>query len=175
MKLIIKSSINFLVEQIRSYDKYDVQQNLIEKLFENESFGKLKVDKDALTFIDIIKGIFPLKLFDLLLNQLKMKKEDLYQVSVNFLDNVYDLTSMIWKERCDTQLQKEKKFKSYDPDVNKNKRPLNSLTPFDNAEGLKNAIYFNMKPMDFTIYVNRTYNNFLIYFCVIVSLCSPLG
>ncbi|PKB93701.1 hypothetical protein RhiirA5_440561 [Rhizophagus irregularis] len=41
-------------------------------LFINESFGKVKVNNNKLTFVDIIKGLFPKLLADFLRQEIKM-------------------------------------------------------------------------------------------------------
>ncbi|CAB4437387.1 unnamed protein product [Rhizophagus irregularis] len=74
-------------------------------------FGKLLVDDSDLTFIDIIKGIFPLDLSDYLSKTVKMSKNDRIKVSKLFLNFIYDETKLIWNERCELQNKKKKSLR----------------------------------------------------------------
>ncbi|RGB34449.1 hypothetical protein C1646_668507 [Rhizophagus diaphanus] len=147
VKKIINNAIVFLYSKIKSFDKYEVTLDDLKGLFENNSFGKLKVDNVELTFIDMIKGILPLKIVEYLTKEVKMNIKDVNQSCVIFLDYVYDETALIWKERCETQIQKEKKFKiskkkkrlirSYDVDRKNvtSRNPIASKS-FTKVEGL---------------------------------------
>ncbi|CAB4440968.1 unnamed protein product [Rhizophagus irregularis] len=141
-------------------EKYRDLKELFQ-LFREETYGLLREDMNNLTFIDIIKGIFPLDITRFLINN-KVKADDRIALSVLFLDYVYDETFKIWEDRCEVQIKKEKAFqiskakkksmKSYDPEY---KNRLDELTTplYGRAEGLLAGIYFNKKPLDFTIFI----------------------
>ncbi|PKY33899.1 hypothetical protein RhiirB3_453187 [Rhizophagus irregularis] len=58
---IIKKAQDLLLNDITKLEKYNVDNNSFKKLFIDDNFGSLIKDEKDLTFIDIIKGIFPLK------------------------------------------------------------------------------------------------------------------
>ncbi|PKY60957.1 hypothetical protein RhiirA4_485320 [Rhizophagus irregularis] len=165
VKEILQRAIELLVNEIRKLSKYEINFDDIKNVFNNNHFGKLVIDNDNLTFIDIIKGIFPLELSDFLSEKIKMIKEDRIKVSVLFLDFIYDETKLIWNDRCEMQIKKEKRLK-----INKDKKlkangsgyrhteingGISGRSTFKKAEGLLNSIYFNMKPLDFIVHVIR--------------------
>ncbi|GET54035.1 hypothetical protein GLOIN_2v1846731 [Rhizophagus irregularis DAOM 181602=DAOM 197198] len=108
MRNIIYYSIICLIEKIKEYDIYTFNETKIIDLFINESFGEVKVDNNKLTFVDIIKGLFPKLLADFLRQEIKMTKVHIFETGVKFLDFVFDSTHKIWVDRCDLQKDKEK-------------------------------------------------------------------
>lgn len=111
IKEIIKKAQDLLLNDITKLEKYNVDNNSFKKLFIDDNFGSLIKDEKDLTFIDIIKGIFPLKLSDYLSKTVKMSLTDRITVSVSFLNYIYDETKLIWNERCDLQIRKEKRLR----------------------------------------------------------------
>ncbi|CAG8675022.1 20845_t:CDS:2, partial [Rhizophagus irregularis] len=163
---IIKNAYEFFFNEILKLNYVIIKEELFQ-LFREETYGLLREDVNNLTFIDIIKGIFPLDITRFLINN-KVKADDRIALSVLFLDYVYDETFKIWEDRCEVQIKKEKAFqiseakkksmKSYD---SKYKNRLDELTTplYGRAEGLLAGIYFNKKPLDFTIFgTNNCFN-----------------
>ncbi|GBC19470.2 kinase-like domain-containing protein [Rhizophagus irregularis DAOM 181602=DAOM 197198] len=160
MMSIIKNAYEFFFNEILKLNYVIIKEELFQ-LFREETYGLLREDVNNLTFIDIIKGIFPLDITRFLINN-KVKADDRIALSVLFLDYVYDETFKIWEDRCEVQIKKEKAFqiseakkksmKSYD---SKYKNRLDELTTplYGRAEGLLAGIYFNKKPLDFTIFI----------------------
>uniref|UniRef100_U9TF46 Uncharacterized protein n=1 Tax=Rhizophagus irregularis (strain DAOM 181602 / DAOM 197198 / MUCL 43194) TaxID=747089 RepID=U9TF46_RHIID len=66
VKQIIEKSFLYLFEEISKFEKYKINKSDIFLLYSNEKFGRLIFDESNITFIDMIKGIFPLKLSDFL-------------------------------------------------------------------------------------------------------------
>ncbi|CAB4441046.1 unnamed protein product [Rhizophagus irregularis] len=171
MMSIIKNAYEFFFNEILKLNYVIIKEELFQ-LFREETYGLLREDMNNLTFIDIIKGIFPLDITRFLINN-KVKADDRIALSVLFLDYVYDETFKIWEDRCEVQIKKEKAFqiskakkksmKSYDPEY---KNRLDELTTplYGRAEGLLAGIYFNKKPLDFTIFVSQITFNFCFYF-----------
>uniref|UniRef100_U9U0I2 Uncharacterized protein n=1 Tax=Rhizophagus irregularis (strain DAOM 181602 / DAOM 197198 / MUCL 43194) TaxID=747089 RepID=U9U0I2_RHIID len=171
MMSIIKNAYEFFFNEILKLNYVIIKEELFQ-LFREETYGLLREDVNNLTFIDIIKGIFPLDITRFLINN-KVKADDRIALSVLFLDYVYDETFKIWEDRCEVQIKKEKAFqiseakkksmKSYD---SKYKNRLDELTTplYGRAEGLLAGIYFNKKPLDFTIFVSQITFNFCFYF-----------
>ncbi|PKY56330.1 hypothetical protein RhiirA4_476562 [Rhizophagus irregularis] len=153
-------------EKIKSYEKYNLEESSVFIFLKEEKYFRLLVDNINLTFIDIIKGIFPLSLSEFLRQKIKMNDKDRIEVSINFLNFIYDETKLIWKERCERQINKEKRLK-----ISRKKKMITNNVglgnvlnignilkrePITRAEGLLNSIYFNQKPLDFIIHVNWT-------------------
>lgn len=97
----------------------------------------------------------------------KMNVKDKIKVSTSFLNFCYDETKLIWNERCELQIRKEKrlminkkmKFKvggaGYRYSVNNRSISLR----------VKASIYFNKKPLDFIIHVIQVIKySFYYYF-----------
>ncbi|CAB4376334.1 unnamed protein product [Rhizophagus irregularis] len=161
MRNIIYYSIICLIEKIKEYDIYTFDEAKIIDLFINESFGKVKVNNNKLTFVDIIKGLFPKLLADFLRQEIKMTKVHLFETGVKFLNFVFDSTHKIWIDRCDLQKDKEKSLgvtkenkKHYSYDKNIVKKDINHKV-YQKVEGLLNNIYFNIEPLDFIVCVNH--------------------
>ncbi|CAB5374662.1 unnamed protein product [Rhizophagus irregularis] len=161
MRNIIYYSIICLIEKIKEYDIYTFDEAKIIDLFINESFGEVKVNNNKLTFVDIIKGLFPKLLADFLRQEIKMTKVHIFETGVKFLDFVFDSTHKIWVDRCDLQKDKEislgvtkedKKHYSYDKNIVK--KDINHKV-YQKVEGLLNNIYFNIEPLDFIVRVNH--------------------
>ncbi|GBC34051.2 hypothetical protein GLOIN_2v1846731 [Rhizophagus irregularis DAOM 181602=DAOM 197198] len=161
MRNIIYYSIICLIEKIKEYDIYTFDETKIIDLFINESFGEVKVNNNKLTFVDIIKGLFPKLLADFLRQEIKMTKVHIFETGVKFLDFVFDSTHKIWVDRCDLQKDKEislgvtkedKKHYSYDKNIVK--KDINHKV-YQKVEGLLNNIYFNIEPLDFIVRVNH--------------------
>jgi hypothetical protein len=101
--------IYFLIEKIKSYEKYNLEDTSVFIFLKEEKYFRLLVDNINLTFIDIIKG---LSLSEFLRQQkIKMNDKDRIEVSISFLNFIYDETKLIWKERCERQINKEKRLK----------------------------------------------------------------
>ncbi|CAG8754744.1 12918_t:CDS:2, partial [Rhizophagus irregularis] len=96
------------IEKIKEYDLYIFDETKIIDLFINESFGEVKVNDNKLTFVDIIKGLFPKLLADFLRQEIKMTKAHIFETGVKFLDFVFKSTHKIWLDRCDLQKDKER-------------------------------------------------------------------
>ncbi|PKY62426.1 hypothetical protein RhiirA4_488871, partial [Rhizophagus irregularis] len=145
----------------RQYEKYTVDEAKLIDLFINESFGEIKVNDNKLTFVDIIKGLFPKILADFLRQEIKMTKTHIFETGVKFLDFVFESTHKIWIDRCDLQKDKERSLgvtkddkKLYSYDKNMIKKGINHKV-YQNVEGLLNNIYFNIEPLDFIVLVNH--------------------
>ncbi|CAB4408101.1 unnamed protein product [Rhizophagus irregularis] len=161
MRNIIYYSIICLIEKIKEYEKYTVDEAKLIDLFINESFGEIKVNDNKLTFVDIIKGLFPKILADFLRQEIKMTKTHIFETGVKFLDFVFESTHKIWIDRCDLQKDKERSLgvtkddkKLYSYDKNMIKKGINHKV-YQNVEGLLNNIYFNIEPLDFIVLVNH--------------------
>ncbi|PKC05360.1 hypothetical protein RhiirA5_421012 [Rhizophagus irregularis] len=97
----------------------------------------------------------------LLEDLVKMNVKDKIKVSTSFLNFCYDETKLIWNERCELQIRKEKrlminkkmKFKvggaGYRYSVNNRSISLR----------VKASIYFNKKPLDFIIHVIQPFKD----------------
>ncbi|GBC20729.2 hypothetical protein GLOIN_2v1479662 [Rhizophagus irregularis DAOM 181602=DAOM 197198] len=163
MMLITKNSFEFLFKEISDLNCYEIKKEEFLKFFQEKTYCILSEDTDNLTFIDVIKGLFPLDITKFLID-IKINKDHRMALSVSFLEYVYDETFKIWEDRCEVEIKKEKAFrinrakkmstKSYDPEY---KNRLDGLTTplYNRAEGLLAGIYFNKKPLDFTVFVNR--------------------
>ncbi|GBC39515.2 hypothetical protein GLOIN_2v1480544 [Rhizophagus irregularis DAOM 181602=DAOM 197198] len=162
MKKIIKDAFDLMVNEIKSIDKYTLDEGNFYDYVWNETFSKLFYSKTQFTFIDIIKGIFPLGLTEYLTLKVKMNLKDRNTISVLFLDFIYDETKLIWYERCNRQIEKEKKLrinrkrkfmrnKSINGRLEDRRLPIRN--PKIKAEGLLRGIYFNQKTLDFIIHV----------------------
>ncbi|GBC29432.2 hypothetical protein GLOIN_2v1783678 [Rhizophagus irregularis DAOM 181602=DAOM 197198] len=117
-----------LIEKIKEYEKYTIDEAKIIDLFINESFGEVKVNNNKLTFVDITKGLFPKLLADFLRQEIKITKAHIIETGVKFLDFIFESTHKIWIDRCDLQKDKErslgitkedKKHYSYDKNMNR--------------------------------------------------------
>ncbi|PKY51112.1 hypothetical protein RhiirA4_467958 [Rhizophagus irregularis] len=143
-----------LKKRFNDLEKYKIDKSNCCRLIDNESFRKLFASKIDLTFIDIIKGIFPLKLSNFLKDEIKMNNEDRIKISIAFLDFIYDETKIIWKEHCDLQIAEEKMLK-----INKKKklntgssgyvnqnvnRSISSVSQSSRVESLQNNIWFSI-------------------------------
>ncbi|RGB30950.1 hypothetical protein C1646_764655 [Rhizophagus diaphanus] len=171
MLLVIKNSFEFFIKEISRLERYAIKKEELFQLFQGKTYVLLSENIDNLTFIDIIKGIFPLDLTKFLIDN-KVNKDVRIALGVSFLDYVYDETFKVWEDRCEIENKKENAFgitkakkkskKSYDP--NYKDRLDKSTTPlYDRAEGLLAGIYFNRKPLDFTVYVDWImYSKFLV-------------
>lgn len=111
MKKIISKAFQLMFNLIKEKEQYNLEWSDFFKIYDDETYSKLVVSDTDLTFIDIIKGIFPSHLHSYLLNTIKMTKEDITEIAVKFLNFIYDETLDIWKQRCDLQIDKEKKFR----------------------------------------------------------------
>ncbi|CAB4445622.1 unnamed protein product [Rhizophagus irregularis] len=107
MRNIIYYSIICLIEKIKAYEKYTIDEAKIIDLFINESFGEIKVNNNKLTFVDIIKGLFPKILADFLRQEIKMTKAHILETGVKFLDFIFESTHKIWM--IDAIYKKKKK------------------------------------------------------------------
>lgn len=167
LKDISKKAAVSLLEKINNYEEYDLKESKFFEFLDKEKFLHLIFDECKLTLRDIIKGIFPLSLSEFLKRKVKMNDKDRLKVSTDFLDFIYDETKLIWEERCERQIEKEKRLK-----INKRKKLSANNVGLGNvlntvnipkrkakirAEGLLNGIYFNQKPLDFIVHVNRTF------------------
>ncbi|PKK58800.1 hypothetical protein RhiirC2_795744 [Rhizophagus irregularis] len=158
MQNIIYYSIICLIENIKEYDIYTFDEAKLIDLFINKSFGEVKVNNNKLTFIDIIKGLFPKLLADFLRQEIKMTKAHIFETRVKFLDFVFESTHKIWVDRCELQNDKERSLgitkedkKHYSYDKNMVKKGINQKV-YQNVEGLLNNIYFNIELLDFIIF-----------------------
>lgn len=179
---IIDKALRFLVIEIKNLERYEIDLDDVKELFNNNNFGKLIIDNDDLTFIDIIKGIFPIKISDYLIEKIRMIKEDRIKVSLMFLNFIYNETKLIWDKRCELQISKEKRLNI----ISKNKKLIaNGIghrhtgnngnifrrPTFNRAEGLLNSIYFNKKPLDFIVYVIQDikFNQLCSSICILIA------
>ncbi|GET53504.1 hypothetical protein RhiirA5_421178 [Rhizophagus irregularis] len=97
--------------EIINLEKYNCDVKKLENLFNNEKFGKLLVDESNLTFTDLIKGIFPLKLSEFISSEFKMNIEDKVKVAIRRNQNnlerkmrkkieVYQRKCLDWEQRA---------------------------------------------------------------------------
>lgn len=104
-----------MFDEILKLDKYNFDESKFFSFCNNEDFGELKSDDKNFSFIDLIKGIFPMGLSDFLKDELKMNLKDRIQISTaylaSYLNFIYDETKIIWNKRCDIQIKKEKLMK----------------------------------------------------------------
>ncbi|CAB5387797.1 unnamed protein product [Rhizophagus irregularis] len=131
MMLIIKNSFEFLFKEISDLNCYEIKKEEFLKFFQEKTYCILSEDTDNLTFIDVIKGLFPLDITKFLID-IKINKDHRMALSVSFLEYVYDETFKIWEDRCEVEIKKEKAFrinrakkmstKSYDPEYRDRKR-----------------------------------------------------
>lgn len=112
LKDIIGKSIKFLANEIINLEKYNCDVKKLENLFNNEKFGKLLVDESNLTFTDLIKGIFPLKLSEFISSEFKMNIEDKVKVAIrrnqNNLERKMRVTN--FKRKKKLKINKKKKI-----------------------------------------------------------------
>ncbi|CAB5197479.1 unnamed protein product [Rhizophagus irregularis] len=155
MRNIIYHSIICLIEKIKEYDIYTFDEAKIIDLFINESFGEVKVNNNKLTFVNIVKGLFPKFLADFLRQEIKMTKAHIFETGVKFLDFIFESTHKIWIDRCDLQKDKKRSLgitkedkKHYSYDKNMVKKGINHKV-YQNVEGLLNNIYFNIETIGF--------------------------
>lgn len=127
MKKIIKDAFHLMVNEIKSIDKYALDEDKFYGYVWSESFSKLFFSKKEFTFIDVIKGMFPLGLTEYLSSKVKMNLKDRNTISVLFLDFIYDETKLIWYERRERQIEKEKRYginrdRKFSKNKNRNER-----------------------------------------------------
>ena len=161
LRTIQKIVLKYLIRLINEISDNSIEIRIED--FEQLSIFKIIDDNQNLSFIDVIKGIFPLELTDLIKTNIGNQTKKIIEIGKKFLEFVFDiLHKKIWKPRCEKMKKKEKekkitkkmkKMRSYD----KNQKKIvstNQINKYINLGGLIDNIYFGRNILDFIVYVN---------------------
>jgi hypothetical protein len=129
------------------------------------------VNDEEFTFIDMVKGIFPLSLYNLILFFIGTgKKEKARNIGINLLNFIFDETNKkIWLKRCENMKKLEKTLgisrsdkKKPDHLYNREKqieiakgRKQGNYSLYKGLESVREHIMFGKEILGFMVYVIR--------------------
>jgi ribonuclease HI len=137
---------------------------LFSRSLDGLSFWSLIDNSNSLTFIDLIKGIVPTSLTQIVNSHVNNIDKTRLILSI-FFNNIYlDIMFHIWKPRCDDMLRKEQHL-GLSKKLKKQKKPLNypytvshhNVLPsslVNGCLGLQDSIRFGGNFLDFMVAIN---------------------
>src|SRR4051794_40926104 len=110
MNTISENCISFIIEEL--HNRFAITLSLNDQqILRNLQIFKLKADNDNLTFIDLIKGIFPFLLTEIFIKFEIRKQQDIVKIGNDILQLIFKYTNIIWKQRNDILIKEKKRLK----------------------------------------------------------------
>src|SRR5579871_2200693 len=150
-----------LIEDLKNLLPEEKIVSITETELDIEKIWKSVYDNKELTFIDLVKGIIPLKLSDIINEKVK-KKEYVKNILLTLNKFITEKFWSIWKDRCNILELEDKEVYNItkkEKKLNRNiehypqNRIVSNTSKWSNLGGLKYNLYFGYKILDFTITV----------------------